>query len=381
VSQIQQDLGSIDPSLRRQLRLASGPGPRVHVDGREVVAFCSNDYLGLAGDTRLADALARGAQEEGAGAGAARLISGHRPSHAALEREIAAFKGSDAALLFGSGYLANISILPTLVRAGDLVVSDRLNHASLIDGCRLSRAEVVVVPHRDVRSVQSALSRGGSRRRVVVTEGLFSMEGHSAPLAEIAAVCRAHEALLLVDDAHGSGVLGPAGRGALEAAGLTPGEDLVEVGTFGKAFGGYGAFVAWTRQGIELLLHRARGFFFSTGLPPGVAAMNRAGVHIAREEPARRERLRGLVSLLREGLSRLGLEAGSDGSPIVPVILGDPEKAVAAAARLFEEGFWVTPIRPPTVPAGTSRLRLSLSAAHTEDDVRALLAALERALP
>jgi len=363
-----------EAGLHRTVRTLRGPGPRTEGEGGPLLSFASNDYLGLAGDPRLAGALAAGAREEGAGAGAARLLAGSRPSHDALEREAAAFKGAEAALLFGSGYLANAAVIPAVAGEGDLVVSDRLNHASIVDGCRLSGAEVAVVPHRDAAAVRAALGRGGFRRRVVVTEGLFSMEGHAAPLAGLAAAARDHDALLVVDDAHGNGVLGPGGRGAAAAAGLRPGPDLLEIGTFGKAFGGYGAFAAWTAEGVDLLRHRARGFLYSTALPPGVAAMDREGLRLAAAEPERRERVAAHARRLR---SALGDAAGGEvGSPIVPVLLGTPEEALRAAGRLLERGFWAPAIRPPTVPGGGARLRISLSAAHAAAEVDALAAAL-----
>jgi len=366
---------TVEQTHRRFLRISSGPGPCLTLEGRPVVAFCANDYLGLAGDSRLTEALSRGAQEQGAGAGAARLISGNRPAHMALEQAAAEFKGSPAALLFGSGYLANISLLPALAGAGDLLVSDARNHASLIDGCRLSRAEVAVVPHRDLEAVRSALDRP-ARRRFVLTEGLFSMDGHLAPLAELLALAREFDATLIVDDAHGNGVLGGSGRGAIEACGLSPADDLIEIGTFGKAFGGYGAFVAWTTEGIEQLIQRARGFFFSTGLPPGVAAMNLAGLRIAQREADRREKLWRLAGRLREGLARQGHAVERGTSPIIPLIVGPATDAMRLSQRLLDAGFWVPGIRPPTVPEGSSRLRISVSAAHTSEQVERLLAAI-----
>jgi len=371
-----------DAGLRRALRTTPGAGVRFPLgDGREGVSFASNDYLALAGEARLALALEAGAREEGAGAGAARLLAGARPAHEALEREAAAFKGTGAALLFGSGYLANLSVIPALAGAGDLVVSDALNHASLVDGCRLSRAEVRIVPHGDADAVRRALASPRSGRRVVVTEGLFSMEGDVAPLAGVVAAARETGALVIVDDAHGHGVLGATGGGAREAAGVEPADDLVEVGTFGKAFGGYGAFVAWTPDGVELLRHRARGFVFSTALPPGVAAMDLAGMRLARAEPERRERLRANVARLRAGLEAAGLAPGGvPESPILPLVLGTPDAATAAAGHLLERGFWIPAIRPPTVPRGTSRLRLSVSAGHSDADLDGAAAALAEVL-
>ena len=364
--------------LRRRVRTAAGPGPRVVLEGREAVSFGSNDSLGLAGDPRLADALGRGAAEEGAGAGAARLMTGSRPAHDALERAVAGFKGTEAALLFGSGYACNVSLLPALCGEGDLVVSDRLNHASLIDGCRLSRAEVAVVPHRDPAAVRAVLGRPGFRRRVVVTEGLFSMEGRAAPLAEIREAARAFDALLVLDDAHGNGILGPTGRGAAEAAGLAPGPDLLEMGTFGKAFGGYGAFAAWTAEGIEYLRHRARGFVFSTALPAGVATMDLEGMRIAEAEPWRRGQARDLARRLRDAVG--GAAGGDVESPIVPVVVGGSAEAMRASERLLERGLWAPAVRPPSVPEGTARLRISVGAAHAESDVDALAAALGEVL-
>ncbi len=364
--------------LRRRVRTAPGPGPRTTLDGRPVLSFASNDYLGLASDPRMAEAGAGAAAEEGAGAGAARLMTGSRPSHDALEGAAASLKGTEAALLFGSGYACNVSLLPALAGAGDLVVSDRLNHASIVDGCRLSGAEVAVVPHRDAAAAREALRRPGFRRRVVVTEGLFSMEGRAAPLAALREAARETGALLVVDDAHGCGVLGAKGSGAAEEAGLAPGPDLLEVGTLGKAFGAYGAFVAWTPEGIDFLRHRARGFVFSTALPAAVAAMALEGIRIAAAEPRRRERARSLARRLR---ASLGAAAGGDpGSPIVPVLLGDAAAAVRASERLFERGFWVPAVRPPTVPPGTARLRVSLSAAHADPEVDSLAVALREVL-
>jgi len=366
-----------EAGLRRRVRTLSASGPRPVLDGRPVVSFASNDYLGLAADRRLADALSRGAAEEGAGSGAARLLGGSRPAHDALERAVASFKGSEAALLFGSGFVANATVIPALAGEGDLVVSDRLNHASVVDGCRLSRAEVVVVPHADPAAVRAALGRTGFRRRLVVVEGLHSMEGTVAPLRALQDAAREHDALLLLDDAHGNGVIGPGGRGAAADAGLERGPGLVEVGTFGKAFGGFGAFVAWTAEGVEWLRHAARGYLFSTALPPGVAAMDLEGMRLAAAEPERRERARALADRLR---GRLGANLGGGvGSPIVPVPVGGSEDAARLAERLLERGIWAPAVRPPTVPDGTARLRVSVTAAHREEEIDALASALREA--
>ncbi len=359
---------------------ADGPGPRVRIGGREFVSFASNDYLGLAGDPRLADAMAEGARSDGAGAGAARLVTGGRPSHDLLEREAAALKGAGGALLAGCGYALNVSLVPALAGEGDLVVSDRLNHASLVDGCRLSRAEVVVAEHGSAIAVTRALGRGGFRRRVVLTEGLFSMDGDEAPLAGLAEAAARYEALLVVDDAHGTGVLGPRGAGLAAEAGLRPGPGLLEVATLGKAFGAYGAFAAWTGEGVEYLRHAVRGFVFSTALPPGVAAAAVAGMRIAAAEPWRRERALLLARRLREGLRAAGVTVPAGRGPAVPVPVGGAREATALSARLEARGWWVPPLRPPTVPPGTSRLRLTVSAAHRDEDVDGLVAAVAEEL-
>lgn len=374
-----ESLRALDAAgLRRRVRTLAASGARTVLDGSPLVSFSSNDYLGLSADPRLADALARGAAEEGAGAGAARLLGGSRPAHDALEKAVASFKGTRAALLFGSGYAANATVIPALVGEGDLVVSDALNHASVVDGCRLSRAEISVVPHDQPAAIRAALGRIGFRRRLAVVEGLHSMEGTVSPLAEVRDACLDHDALLLLDDAHGNGVLGPGGRGAASAAGLEPGPDLLEIGTFGKAFGGYGAFAAWTADGVDLLRHRARGFVFSTALPPGVAAMDLEGMRIAAAEPERRARAAARADRLRAALGPSA--GGAAGSPIVPVPVGSSPEAARLAERLLERGFWAPAVRPPTVPEGTARLRISVTADHREEEIDALAAALREAL-
>lgn len=373
---VAEDLRRADAeSMRRRVRTLA-PGGRTVADGaRTYVSCASNDYLGLACDPRLAAAMSAGAAAEGAGAGAARLVTGARPSHERLERAIAGFVGAEAALLVGSGYSANVSLIPALVGRGDLVASDALNHASLVDGCRLSRADVAVVPHASADAARTALARP-SARRVLVTEGVFSMDGDTAPLAELADIARDAGALLVVDDAHGVGVAGPEGRGSLAAAGLRPGPDVLLVGTFGKSFGGYGAFIAWTRDGIDWLLHRLRGFVFSTALPPGVAAANVRAIEIAAAEPWRRERALSLAETVRRRLREGGVEAPDARGPIVPVVLGAPRRAMAVSAALEARGFLVPAIRPPTVPLGSSRLRVTMTAAHTEADAEGLAAAI-----
>lgn len=369
--------------LRRSLRRA-GPrsGAEVVVDGRVAVDFSSNDYLGLACDPRVAEAAARALRDAGTGAAAARLISGNHPLHEELEAELARSKRAPAALLFPSGYAANTGAIPALVGRGDAVYSDALNHASLIDGCRLSRAAVHVFPHGDVEALDARLraDEGRFRRRLIVVDAVFSMDGGLFPLDALVDVAERHGAWTYVDDAHGTGVLGRGGRGSPEHWGVEGRLDVV-MGTLGKALGTAGAFVAGSGALREWLLNRARSFVFTTGSPPALAAAALAALRIAEEEPWRRQRLRANARRLREGLAALGRPAsGEPDGHIVPVLVGDAEETVRAGRRLLHRGFLAGAVRPPTVPLGTSRLRLTLSAAHTPEQVDALLAALGEVL-
>lgn len=348
-------------------------GGLLAVDGRQVVDFCSNDYLGLAGDARLVTALQRGAERYGVGSGASHLICGHSPAHHALEEELAAFVGRERALLFSTGYLANLGVIAALARAG-LVVEDRLNHASLLDGAQLAGARLKRYLHADPDALAGRLA--GSADALVVTDGVFSMDGDMAPLARLAEVARSAGAWLMVDDAHGLGVLGPQGRGALELAGLGPTEVPVLVGTLGKAFGTFGAFVAGSAELIEFLIQKARTYAYTTALPPAVAEATRTSLALVREEGWRRQRLALLVERFRAGAAALDLPLMSSETPIQPVLIGANEAAMAASRALFERGFLVTAIRPPTVPAGTARLRVTLNASHTEAQVDRLLEAM-----
>jgi len=366
---------------RRQLRrsrrvLQAGTSlPHALIDGREVRVFCSNDYLGLAHDPRLAETMARAALEWGTGAGAAHLVSGHTAAHHALEEALAAFAGRERALLFSTGYMANLGVLSALAGRDDLVVEDRLNHASLIDATRLCGARVRRYRHADAAAAAERLG-APARRRLLVTDGLFSMDGDMAPLAELAAVAEASGAWLIVDDAHGLGVLGDTGRGSLEAAGLSTSAAPVLIGTLGKAFGVFGAFAAGSTELIETLINRARTYVYTTAPPPGIAAAAHRALTIADQEPWRRQHLRHLISRFREGAARLGLGLMPSDSPIQPILVGTPEAALGCSEALFEKGFWVAAIRPPTVPEGTARLRVTLSAAHREQDVDDLLDAI-----
>jgi len=366
--------------LRRSLEPLSSPqGPVVTVGGRTLVNLCSNDYLALAADPRLRAASAAAAEREGAGSGAARLVAGDLPVHGALERRLAAFKGAEAALLFNSGYHANAGVPAVLAGPEDAIFSDALNHASIVDGCRLSRARVVRYGHLDVQQLGDELARTRSRRKLVVTDSVFGMDGDAAPLREIAELCDRHGAMLYVDEAHAAGVLGPAGGGLAEELGVAHRVD-VHMGTLGKALGSFGAYVAGSRRLVDLLVSRARTFVFTTALPPSACGAALAALDVLRGEPGRRERLRALGLRMKAGLARLGFDVGRVAAPIFPVVLGTEERALAASRALRVRGFFARAIRPPTVPQGTSRLRVALTAGHTEAQVDAFLVALEDVL-
>ncbi|WP_020650584.1 8-amino-7-oxononanoate synthase [Solimonas variicoloris] len=350
-----------------------GHGAQIHVNGRRCINFCSNDYLGLAADPRLAEA-ARRALAGGTGSGASALVSGYNREHQRLEEEVAAFVGRPRALLFSTGWAANLGVLRALLGRDDLLVADELNHASLIDGGRLSGARYQRVAHADAAGFDAALRDGGAAGlKLLVSDGVFSMDGDLAPLPALAAACAAHGAALMVDDAHGFGALGAQGRGVFELSGVTPD---VQVGTFGKAAGAAGAFVAGDEDLIEYLIQRARSWVFSTAPPPAVAAAARCGLRLIQEEPERRAALHENLRRFRDGARQLGIALFDSATPIQPLLLGDAARALRLSQRLFEQGFWVAAIRPPTVPPNTSRLRITLSAAHRAAEIDALLAAL-----
>jgi len=371
--------------LRRTRRVVSASqGPEVVVDGRPALCLASNNYLGLAGDRRLARAAIAAIESSGVGAAASPLICGHMDEHAALEREIAAWLGCEAALLFGSGYHANIATIAALTGPGDEVFSDALNHASLIDGCRLSRARITVFPHRDMDALERALHSSRARRRLIVTDSVFSMDGDRSPLAALVALAERHDAWLMLDEAHATGVFGASGAGLAEAEGV--GERVtVRMATLGKALGGYGAFVAGSRTVVEMLVQRGRAYVFSTALPPAVAAAARAAIAIVRSEPERRERLWSNARSLHAQLAGAGLDLQPLESPILPLVVGDSADALAVAARALEHGVLAPAIRPPTVPEGTARLRVTPIATHTGAQIdlaaRALVEAVRGARP
>ena len=363
--------------LYRSRRVTEGPqGPELIVDGRRMLAFCSNDYLGLAADPRLAEAMNRGVARYGVGSGAAHLISGHSQAHHALEEELAEFTGRERALLFSTGYMANLGVIGALLGRADSVLEDRLNHASLIDGGLLSRARFRRYAHADVLALDAQLAQAPGRR-LVVSDGVFSMDGDVAPLTDLASTCGRHGAWLMIDDAHAIGVLGPRGRGSVAAAGLGQDEVPVLMGTLGKALGTSGAFVAGSEALIETLIQQARPYIYTTAMPPAVAEATRASLRIAAEEDWRRERLQGLIARFRHGAGRIGLQLMESTTPIQPVILGSSERANRWSEALHNQGILVAAIRPPTVPEGSARLRVTLSAAHSVAQVEALLSVLQ----
>jgi 8-amino-7-oxononanoate synthase len=359
-----------DSGLRRRLRLVEGPqGPRVLLDGRPVLLLCSNNYLGLADHPRLRRAAADAALSLGTSAGASRLISGSMSIHTELEARLAEFEGTEAALLFGSGYLANTGAIAALARRGEVVFSDELNHASIIDGCRLAGAETFVYRHADTEHLEWGLRRAAGRAALIATDGVFSMDGDIAPLGNLAILARRHRCRLLVDEAHATGCIGPGGRGSVAAAGIG-GEVDVIVGTLGKALGGYGAYVCGSREMADFLLNSARPFIFSTAPPPPAVAAASAALDLLVERPRRVERLRANASALRAGLRAEGLEPCGSETQIVPLVVGEAEDAMALCERLLQDGLFAQAIRPPTVPPGTCRLRLTVMATHRIADLR-----------
>ena len=363
--------------IRRRRTLETPCGPHAVVDGRQMLAFCSNDYLGLAAHPALAAALKDGVARWGGGAGASHLVSGHYAVHERLEARLAEFTGCERTLFFSTGYMVNMGVAAALVGRGDAIFADRLNHASLVDGALLSRAEHHRYPHADTATLARLLSASTARRKLIVTDSVFSMDGDIAPLADLLALAEAHDAWLLVDDAHGFGVLGPQGRGALAAAGLAHWR-LLMVGTLGKAAGLSGAFVAGQGEVIEWLMQTMRTYLFTTGAPPALAHALLTAIDLIEHGDALRTTLAAHQQQLRETLTLRQWQLMPSPTPIQPVKIGDNAAALAAANAPWDAGLWVPAIRPPTVPPGTARLRISLSAAHTADDIARLTESLHR---
>jgi len=355
----------------------SAAGPRVRLGGRELLQFASNNYLGLANDPRVKEALRRGVEKWGWGAGASRLLAGHTEAHEALEADLASLLGTEAALVFPTGYQTNLGALGSLVGRGDVVLCDRENHASLYDAVKLSGARLVRYRHADAADAARAFEkhRGASGRRLLASDTVFSMDGRLAPLRELGEIAEREGAMLVLDEAHALGILGPGGAGLAET---TPGVVFTAaVGTLSKALGGVGGFVAASREVCDLIVNRGRSFIYTTALPAAACEAARAALAIVRAEPERRRRLLDLAGRLRRALHEKGFDTGASETQIVPILVGSPERALALAAALLERGIFCPAIRPPTVPAGTSRLRISLTAEHTEEDVARLVAALE----
>ena len=359
----------VTTSCRPELQLADRAAP--------VVAFCSNDYLGLAAEPTLASAAAGAAARWGVGAGASHLVSGHYAAHEALEARLAAFVGMDDALCFSTGYMANIGVMPALVGRGDAIFADKVNHASLVDGALLSRAELIRYPHCDLAALEARLAASEAPRKLIVTDSVFSMDGDLAPLPELLALAEAHRAWLLVDDAHGFGVLGPQGRGSLAHFGLSS-PRLILMGTLGKAAGVAGAFVAGHRSVIEWLVNTSRSYIFTTGAPPLLAETLLTALELIEHGDARRAHLAALIARFKAGLRLSRWQLLASDTPIQPVVIGDNHETLAVSRALDAEGLWVPAIRPPTVPKGAARLRITLSAAHSVEQVDRLVAALNR---
>lgn len=365
---------------RRRRLLESAQSARVRVDGRDVLNFCSNDYLGLANHPRVIAALQNAAAEMGVGSGASHLVIGHSRFHHQLEEELAAFVGRPRALLFSTGFMANLGVISTLVERSDIVLEDKLNHASLLDGALLSRGQLQRYQHNDVGNLRDRLSALEGKRALVVTDSVFSMDGDIASLPEIAALCHQHNAWLMVDDAHGFGVLGKNGRGALDHCNLNAEQVPVYMATLGKALGTYGAFVAGSDDLIECLIQECRPYIYTTAIPPAVAAATLESLHVLQEESWRVDHLHALIRQFRTGAMQRGIALPESHTAIQPLIVGASENALQLSEQLLQQNILVSAIRPPTVPLNTARLRITLGAAHTESDLEQLLDALHAAL-
>jgi len=365
--------------LYRLLREVEGPpGTTIVIDGRKLLQFSSNNYLGLANHPRLKAAAMAAVERYGVGSGASRLVCGNLDLNRKLEEKLAQLKKKEAALLYSTGYMANLGVIAALAGEGDLILSDEFNHASIVDACRLSRAQTRVYPHKRMDELEKLLAgAGSSKRRLIVTDGIFSMDGDIAPLPDLVDLAEKYECLLMVDDAHATGVLGPNGGGTGDHFGLAEKID-VAMGTFGKALGGFGAFVAGDRNLRELLINCSRPFMFTTGLPPSVLAAGIAALEVVEEEPEMRARLWDNANLLRNGIEEMGFTLAGGETQIIPLLAGDASLAMEMSSLLREEGLFIQGIRPPSVPPGTSRLRITVSAAHTRGELAFALEALQK---
>ncbi len=367
--------------LLRILRLTKDTKPKTKLDGQPVLLLCSNNYLGLANHSRLMEAARNALEEYGTSSSASRLVSGNLALHGQLERQVAKWIGTEAALVFNSGYQANIGVISALIQENDLILSDELNHASLIDGCRLSRGQTSIFRHADPQHLESLLMEESktarARKKFIVTESVFSVDGDLAPLAEIASVAHRFNALLIVDEAHAVGIFGATGAGLVEQLQLQE-QVHIRVGTFSKALGGFGGFVTGKQDLIEYLVNRARSFIYSTALPPAILGASLAAIKIIQDEPERRKVLWGNVNFLRKGLKKQGWTLLSEASQIIPVLIGGAEETMKVSSDLLANGIFAQGLREPTVPPGSSRLRLTPMATHTREDLTHALAAFER---
>ncbi len=364
---------------RARLVVDTPQGVNVRIDGNDYLSFCSNDYLGLANHADIVDAFHKGLDDFGAGSGAAHLITGHSRAHHALEEELAAFLQRPRALLFSTGYMANLGVMSALLGRGDRVLADHSNHASLLDGARLSGARLLRYRHNDADDLETRLENAAEGELLVATDGVFSMDGDIAPLSQLADIACAHDAWLMVDDAHGLGVTGPGGRGTVAEAGLDVKQVPILMGTLGKALGTFGAFVAGSEELVETLIQEARTYIYTTASPPALACATRVALRLVQQDDWRREQLQQLVKRFRQGAEQLGLALCDSHTPIQPLITGTAAEALRLNQALREQGILITAIRPPTVAEGQARLRITFSAVHSEQQVDRLLASLEGA--
>lgn len=374
--QAQLDQRKAQHLYRRRRTLMSAQQPEVIMDGKPYLAFCSNDYLGLANHPDVIKTMQQAANEYGVGGGASHLVNGHSYHHHALEEELADFVGRERALLFSSGYMANMGVINALLDKQDAIFQDRLNHASLLDAGLLSGARFQRYAHNDVSSLEQRLGKSKHRRKLVVTDGVFSMDGDVAPLPEVCANAKQYDAWVMMDDAHGLGVLGDTGAGCAEHFQLSQDDLPIMMGTLGKAFGTSGAFVAGSEALIETLIQQARTYIYTTSMPPAVAAATRTSLQLIQQGESRRAHLHSLIKKFRTGCEQLGLSLMDSPTPIQPILIGESEKALAISQKLEQKGIFISAIRPPTVPVNSARLRATLSAAHTDKQVEQLLEAL-----
>jgi len=379
---IEQELSRLkDAGLYRHMPLIQGPQePRVTINGREVILLCSNNYLGLANHPKVKDAAIKAIEKYGFGSGASRLVSGNMELHEELEQRIARFKDTEAALVFNSGYHANIGIIPALVGRGDVIFSDKLNHASIVDACILSRAHLIRYPHKDINLLEALLKKHETRNShhatLIITDGIFSMDGDISPLKELSELADKYNCMLMVDDAHATGVLGSKGKGTSEHFGIDN-PNRIQMGTLGKALGCFGAYIAGSRKLIDYLINKARSFIYTTSLPPSVCAASIAAIDIIEDEPQLRQNLWDRIKFFRKGLKEAGLNTMQSETQIIPILIGEADVAVRISKDLMDKGVFVQAIRPPTVPEGTSRLRITLMATHSWDDLKYALETIE----